>query len=364
MRIGFTKRFTTRLRAMSKYNNGQDTSPFYGMTDRQLVAACLDKGWPSRGYVSWIHWESETYSHGRIFREWARYPRIFPLFFSSDHGVSRWSIFWQREQETKYKDYLTWNYKKYLSYRKIVDKKIHYVPHPWTFYYQTQKVCKSSPRKGTLVFFPHSTQDIEVKFHSIERYLNELKNLDPKYHPIVICLSHHDIKKDLHIQLRKYNLPLITLGNATERDFVDNFYNVLSKFKYASSSVIGSQVYFAINAGVPYFILGEVPEYYKVNELGEHVPFYSRDLIPQNVILDKQEVAEYAHLLDMLREKRDFIDEEVKKIADKYLGLEKQTSRRRVMWIIWASLFKNIHRLPKFYFTEIISFIKHRISKE
>ena len=342
---------------MTKYKEEQAAFPYRGMSDRELIAACQDKGWPSRGYVSWLNWESETYSHGKIFREWARYPRLLPLFFSSDHGVNWSSIFWKNEQESKGIDYLTWNYKKFLNHKNKSKKKVHYVPHPWTFYRRTLRATETPNREGTLVFFPHSTSNSVVRYNSLDGYFNELENLDNKYHPLVLCLSHHDVNKGLHSQLRKYSLPIITLGNATERNFVDNFYNVLNNFKYATSPDYGSQVCFAIEAGVPYFLLGEKPQYFEINELGEQTPFRS-----QRIIYDSEEISEHEHFLDLLREKKDFIDEEVKKIANKYLGLEKQTSRRHVTWIIWVSLIKNIHRLPKFYFTEIIQSIKFRIS--
>ena len=142
------------------------------------------------------------------------------------------------------------------------------------------KITQKPNAKGTVAFPSHSTYDVKSQF-SIKDYCKTLKKLPKAFQPITICLfwlDYIDPKTEIY---RKNGFCVVTagpkLGNSL--DFVKNFYSILSSHKYATSNDIGSYTYYAIDLGIPFFLVGQktfmvnknrhdinVPEVYKVND--------------------------------------------------------------------------------------------------
>ena len=56
--------------------------------------------------------------------------------------------------------------------------------------------------------------------------------------------------------------------------FIERFYEIIRKFKYATSDIVGSYLYYAVEMGIPFFIYGEHPifenkgnKHFKIGEL-------------------------------------------------------------------------------------------------
>jgi hypothetical protein len=90
----------------------------------------------------------------------------------------------------------------------------------------------------------------------------------------------HDIRKGIHHELRKFGLPIVTAGNSSSPFFVDRFYDLANRYSYGTSNVIGSQLFYLEELGVPYFLFGE--ENREVDSHGKSISYYygaDKDLV-------------------------------------------------------------------------------------
>jgi hypothetical protein len=315
-----------------------------GYSNEELEMLCKVKSRFEKGIVPWASWEAENSSFGKTFRVWARFPSFLPLFICSDHGVNWGTKCWPNEIESPYKAYFTWNRKKNDFMVNVHKKKSYHVPHPWIFYRQKNYPRLPDNRFGTLVFYAHSNANTTPSYENLEKYIADLKSLPEKYHPLVICLSFHDINKGLHKELRKYGLPLVTAGTTNSQKFVDRFYSLLYRFKYCSSSNIGSHTFYIVEAGIPFFLYGPYPEY---NLKGSKYVKDGRQDI--NDYGEPDDVENFEYLKRLLSSPVDQVTPEQHQIVSKYLGLTSDMSRLHAAWVLWRALLMHIDDLIVMY---------------
>lgn len=335
---------------MTENKNTNCAAAHLGYSDEALQALSQTSVKYESGVVPWATWESENSSFGKTFREWAHYPKTFPLFFSSDHGVHWESRCWPNEINSAYATFFTWNRKKNDLMRSNYHKNSYHVPHPWVGYRKNHFPELPSNRSGTLVFFPHSNATTTPVYADLDQYINDLKSLPEKYQPVVICLLSDDIKKDLHKKLRKYGIPLVTAGALNSQNFVDRFYSLLYQFKYASSSNIGSHTFYILEAGIPFFLYGPHPEYHIKGS--DAVKDGKQDLRDYG---DEEDIDNFVKLKGLLTPVTDSISPDVSGMVREYLGMNSETSRAKGTLIIWMQLI--------FHLDEVVSLLIGKIRR-
>ena len=240
---------------------------FTGFSPSDLELLC---DWELRGYDDLLpyktpfrlYWPAELYSFGRCYREWLGFPSWVPLPMSGDHGA--WSpggSFSPHELNSKTNIHLSWHDKRFEILKSSSRKNVIHCPHPWITFKNRLGLKRKNSSCGTLVFLPHSCVGIEVEDYSFNGYIDELLSLPPKFHPFILCIHRHDVQKKLHLQLLDYNLPIITAGETSSPYFVERFYSMISNFRFATSSDIGSQSFYCEDFGVRYFCKGREPTY-------------------------------------------------------------------------------------------------------
>ncbi len=302
-----------------------------------------------RGLTPWANWESENSSFGKTFRIWARYPKFLPLCISSDHAVHWESRCWPNEINSRYKVFFTWNERKFKKLRNEHNKKAYHVPHPWVFYRKKYWAKLPLNRSGTLVYFAHSNNTSTPSYENLDEYMKSLAELPNKYKPICICLSFHDVEKGMHKKLRKYGYPIVTAGWTGAQDFIDRFYALLYQFRYATSPNIGSHTFYAIEAGVPFFLFGDKPKYYSKGS--EAIP---DGLINFSDYGDADDNRNLELLSSLLSERMDDVSQEQLSVVRKYLGMGSETKRLSAGLIIWLTLFSNTHNVIRLYIDYLI----------
>ncbi len=215
----------------------------------------------------WMYWPVEIYSFGKCYREWLGLPNWFPLPLYGDHGVFLYEKLSKHEESAKPNVHLTWFSDRSKSIQKNSTKKIINIPHPWILYRRRHNISKRENAKGTLIFYSHSNEKIELLNYDWDKYFNDLKNLPNKYHPLYICMHKHDISKKVHRNLRKYGIPILSAGETSSSLFVDRFYDLVSRFNYATSNFGGSDLFLCEELGLEYFIFGEKPVYHNFGDL-------------------------------------------------------------------------------------------------
>ena len=328
--------------------NTNAASQNLGYSDEELERLCTVSSRFETGGAPWATWESENTSFGKTFREWAYYPKSLPLFINSDHGVHWESRCWPNEINNKYTTFFTWNSKKNDLMRENHKKKSYYVPHPWVNYRKKHFPVLPNSRSGTLVFFPHSNATTTPVYKDIDKYITDIKTLPEKHQPVVICLMEHDIHKGLHKKLRKYNIPLVTVGAVNSQSFVDRFYSLAYQFRYTSSPNIGSHTYYILEAGVPFFLFGACPEYQikgsdAVKDGKQNLSDYG----------DEEDIREFLKIKTLLSAVVDEVTNEQYILASKYLGLDSRLSGLEAMLILWRELLLHIDEVALMYFKQL-----------
>ena len=199
-------------------------------------------------------WQTAVYSLGRCYRDWLRWPWYLPLPMDGDHGIQLQRDYFL-DANSSARTYFTWS-----SWRATypdLDKKIYWIRHPWVTFRQKRGITPRPDSKGTLVFISHTVEDSERVGFDFSKYLSQIKALPEKFQPITLCIQMHDVHKGLHASLRDFGFPIVSAGNTASPYFVDRFYDLVTRFKYCSSNMVGSQLFFCEEAGVPYFLLGE-----------------------------------------------------------------------------------------------------------
>ena len=146
--------------------------------------------------------------------------------------------------------------------------------------------------------------------------------------------------RNYHEKYRKYGFPIITLGNTSSIYFVDEFYKAVTQFKYATSNTPGTQSYFCIEMGMPYFLFGESPTLLIHNTSSG----IQKGIYKANDEIE-QEITDLEY--EIFRPMNDAVSIEQKIFVEYFLGLGSKISRFRMSYIIWLEFLKKTYKIPK-----------------
>lgn len=300
------------------------------------------------GYAPWATWESENSSFGKTLRKWTRYPSWLPLCAVSDHGVHWESRCWPNEIDSPYRLFLTWNEKKSRIMREQHGKHALHIPHPWIAYRKAHHPNLSENREGTIVFFTHSNSTTTPVFESLEAYMQSLRDLPARFHPVVICLSFHDVLKGLHVKLRPFGFPIVTAGITNAQSFVDRFYQLVANFRYACSPTIGSHTYYLVEAGIPFFLYGQAPTY--VLKGSRAVRDGEQDLRDYG---DEEDIERFLTLKHLFSEPVESVTSRQRQVVEYYMGASSTVSAKSVAAMLWRELAANAPRVAGLYLSKL-----------
>lgn len=319
------------------------------MTDEELERRCR-KGYT--GSAPWIYWPAENYSFGHATRVNTGYPKWLPMFVYSDHGCGLHTHLTKHELDNSSRIHLTWNCQKSVKYSNHEKHRTLLVKHPWMDY----RLAKGYRRKsgscaGTLVFFMHGTPSVEWSGHDDDVYFEELKSLPEKFHPIVLCLHLHDVNAGFHKKLRQYGLEIVTAGNTSNTDFVDEFYRIVQSFRYATAQAWGSYVPYCVEMGIPFFFFGEAPTL--INKSDKD---FELGVTPEFFGVEHQELM--CRAKELFSFPVDVVTSEQVSFVKKYLGFDSTVSHEQLKAVLWTEFFyhwRRWYRIPKYW---VIVFIR------
>ena len=308
----------------------------------------LKLGITKYGFAPWVNWESERTGFGKLIRRMAFYPSFLPLFVSSDHYVDHLIEYRENEYNFIGSAYLTWNLRKADLMRSQGLNAIH-VLHPFLFWIRKQ-ITFQNDRNGTLVFWPHSSQFVQVICNNLDEYFELLKNLPQEFHPIKFVVSSQDLSSsDERVQLQVKKLfdgpyQVDSIGNIFDKNYYKSFYDQITRVRLVTSSMAGSQVFYSLSVGIPYWIAGDdlFSLYHKVE--GEFVPW--------NPIVDypkQSDLNTYNWFMKELRNFNESISNELLEFVKTNMGFYATTTRISLAKEVWWSLIKHLYVLPKLY---------------
>lgn len=315
-----------------------------GFSDDELLRLSRLQRRTEAGHAPWASWETENSSFGRTLREWAGYPSWLPLCATSDHGVHWESRCWPNEIESPYRLFLTWNGKKARLMRERHGRQALHIPHPWLAYRKAHHPGLDPDRRGTVVFFTHSNATTTPVFESLDAYMQSLRDLPAQFHPVVICLSFHDVLKGMHRTLRPYGFPIVTAGTTNAQCFVDRFYGIARRFRHACSPTIGSHSFYLAEAGVAFFLHGPAPTY--VIRGSRAVRDGEQDLRDYG---DEEDIERFMALRGLFSEPLDAVSAAQREAVGRYLGEDADTGARQLQSALWQSFCRNLPRVGGLY---------------
>ena len=294
------------------------------MSEKKLLELCNSK----KSFKFQFFWTVEVYGFGKYIRKYGYYPNFLPLAVYSDHGVGRLSGKpLKHELESSAPAMFYHSPDSVKIWKKFSDKPCHVLFSPFVFYRRTNKIIQDKNAAGTIVFPDHTVPTMN-EISDTQLYIDQLKNLPKKFQPISVCLHFHDIRIGRHKIYLKNNIPVYSAGNDFDF-FIERFYNILRKFKYASSNGITSSLFYAIEMNIPFFIYGNNTKNINKSDLniplGEYKPY------------EDENTKTFHQLFSNLDCK---ITDKKRKMVERNLGLYDGVSRKRMAYLLYSSLFK------------------------
>lgn len=195
------------------------------------------------------------YGFDWLIREYSYYPSFLSLAAGVEHGPAL------RDEPSK--GDLDAGYPlMYMHSKKLLNrwKALSTIPcyqicSPFVYYRRSRKIERDKDARGTLAFPMHSTHYIDSIF-DVEAYMRELKGLPAEFQPVSICIYYTDIARGLHKPFLNQGFKVYTAGHRLDPEFPVRFYDILRRFKYGTSNQTGSYIFYAVEMGIPFSLLG------------------------------------------------------------------------------------------------------------
>jgi hypothetical protein len=271
----------------------------------------------------------------------------------NDHGVGHLpGKPWKHELESSAPTMFYHSPDSVKIWKKFSDKPCYVFYSPFVFYRRTNKIIQNKKAKGTIVFPVHTIPSME-EVSDTQKYIDQLKKLPKKFHPISVCLHFQDIRIGRHKLYLKNNIPVYSAGDNTNF-FIERFYDILKKFKYASSNQVSSCLFYAVEAGIPFFVYGNEPR--NINKSDQNIP-----LGEYNPYKDEY----YKKLYKLFSDLDCEITDKKTKIVERNLGIYDGVSRKKMTYLLYSSLFKLLfsRAFYKEFKKPAINFLNRKIRK-
>ncbi len=320
------------------------------MSETELLSLCSPenvKRWGrARNYC--YYWTSEIYGFGRYIRQYAYYPEFLPLCAYTDHGPFSADTPLKHELESDAAVQFYHSKRLVAEWEKVSKKPCYVLYSPFVFYRRKNTIEPLPQASGTLVYPAHSTADIDDE-NDIDLYIEQILSLPDIYHPISVCLHMHDVNKGQHKIFRKYKIPVYTAGNSQDYRFAERFYAILRNFKYSTSNLPMSCLFYSVEMGIPHFIYGNRPCF---NNKGNTNISAGRDFDPL------KEWTSFQELHDLFYGPRVEITPRQRQVVEAELGLHDGVTRFQLMLILYKALFQSLSS------SKLLTIVGSRIKKQ
>lgn len=127
-------------------------------------------------------------------------------------------------------------------------------------YAKLKNIQQAEDAEGTIVYPAHSGASTETSV-DWQSYIDKLNELPDEFKPIHVCLHWRDIVKKRYKIFLQNGFKVYCAGHCRDKDFVDNYYEILRHHKYVSSNcATSSALVYAIDFGLPTFVYGRTSE--------------------------------------------------------------------------------------------------------
>ena len=294
-------------------------------------------------------WTSEIYGFGKYIRQYGFYPKDWPLFVFTDHSGPH-TINKLNKFELSHNATVTLMHDPQIvkKYKKKTKKNCHVLYSPFVFYRRKNKIFKTAVSAGTIAYPAHSIPTLK-ETSDILIYINELKNLPEKLKPVSISLHYYDLKRGMHLKFLDHGYRVFTAGNPLDYKYTERFFELLRRFKYATSNFIGSYMFYAVEMGIPFFRYGTRPQFRKKDSSKAAYEAYICASTRDELLKNYEEA--FAKITENVLPKQ-------AALVNRALGLEHGVSRPKMALLLFSSIFQHHLLKLKNHFFQLLSFKK------
>ena len=276
------------------------------------------------------YWVNETYSLGHWLKDYGYYPGHWPLYTYMDHGMSVTDLIYPHELETEAPLIFKFSPRMVKMYKKISKKPVYTLINPTIHYRKTKKIEKSPDANGTLFFPAHSTEVIHDETNW-DTFITGLENIPEQFKPLDICLHFTDVVKGLDKIFEARGYKVLTAGNISLNEFVENFYSILKNYKYSMSNLMGSYAFYSVEMGIPFSLFGPEPLYQNRGE--KNLPPGAYDGYKQHPTYQKSLALFRGFYAGITPEQKEFVEYE--------LGIHHSISRLKAAFLLYKTYIRN-----------------------
>lgn len=298
-----------------------------GMSESEIKKLCNSRSF--KGFKAPPFWTAEIYGLGYIIREYGYYPKFLPLCINTDHGPATLDYPIKLELDSYAPCQFYHSHYLVKKWKKLSKKACYVLYSPFVFFRKKNNIVALPNAKGTIAFPAHTTRTVEDK-SDVEVYIKQLLDLPKEFQPVSVCLYYDDIKKGKHKIFQKYKIPIYTAGFYFDQRFTERFYNILKNFKYATSNVLGSYLYYAVEMGIPFSIYGNREEI--VNAGDPNLPPGKYELYQSSTRNQK--------ILTLFKGLNTRVSAQQRSIIEEHLGLYDGVGRKEMSIILYTSFLK------------------------
>ena len=322
------------------------------MQNDYLLSYCNDTVKKSFTLMPDPYWPTRVYSIGKHLREYGYYPSWMPLCVYTDHGAVDSYKPAKHELESDAPIQLRHSPTSKIAWEKYSTTPCFLMLSPFVFYRNKHNIYPMTNAYGTIAFPAHGTQYID-DVSDIKLYIEQLLNLPSKFQPVSVCLHMSDIVKGKHHIFLKYKIPVYTAGNYLDDRFTQRFYNIIKNFKYATSNMVGSYLYYCVEMGIPFSIYGNKQSF--VNHGDPNLPPGKYDPYANSPYFQKA--------TNMFSGLFTEISPAQKNYVAKTLGLNEGLSRKKMAWVLYSAFFKWIFSIASIRFAyKIFCYILRKLN--
>ena len=241
-------------------SSGPEEQAMRQMMERQLEMSCKENRTPYNFITRLSYWTAEVYGFGKYIREYGYYPKWLPLCIYTDHSPGNRDAPSPHELASSAPVQVYHSFPRVQRWRSVSKKYCYCLYSPYVFFRKKYRIEKSATAQGTIAFPAHTTDAID-DVSNIQAYIDQLKKLPAEFQPVSVCLHVTDIAKGLHKIFIENRFAVYTAGHAFNDEFVEKFYSIIKNFKYATSNLGGSYLYYCVEMGLPFFLYGDGPQY-------------------------------------------------------------------------------------------------------
>lgn len=200
----------------------------------------------------------QNYGFSDLVRQHAQLPSWFPLPVETHHG---WYLADEPRAVDLHRDVvltLVFNHRQEIAWRRQSHKPVAILGAPFIHYRRRMQISRVDVPQGTIAFPAHSGTTSEAVFDQHE-FCRNLLALEAEYHPITVSVHYDDLRSGRDKIYRGYGFEVFTAGHRHDPNFVSNLYGELRKYRYSCGNAIGTHLLYAIELGIPYFLIGPRP---------------------------------------------------------------------------------------------------------